>query len=217
MRPQSYGSSTTGVKKSAVTTTARSALIRTTAPSSPFSSPTSRSPVPVAAPEFTGPAGRPASTDSSSPAGILHAHPPPEAYWVSRRVVVVVTGLRYPRPAAAAHATAAQRAGPAVAGDEADRGAPLVNLPGCGDPGRGAPGPPTTVSGGGVSRLVTGAVLKTVVAEYLGQAGSIPVRLRQPYLSVRPTRGNLPAQRRFRPPICSRHRPRSGLCPISAP
>src|SRR4051795_11581414 len=37
---------------------------------------------------------------------------------------------------------------------------------------------------GGVSRLVTGAVLKTVVAEHLGQAGSIPVRLRQ--ASTRP-------------------------------
>src|SRR5690625_4397127 len=32
---------------------------------------------------------------------------------------------------------------------------------------------------GGVPRLVTGAVFKTVVAEQLGQAGSIPVRLRQ--------------------------------------
>jgi hypothetical protein len=39
--------------------------------------------------------------------------------------------------------------------------------------------PPTLVSGG-VPRLVTGAVFNTVVAEQLGQAGSIPVRLRQP-------------------------------------
>ena len=36
----------------------------------------------------------------------------------------------------------------------------------------------TRVGGGGVPRLVMGAVLKTVVAEHLGQAGSIPVRLR---------------------------------------
>lgn len=35
------------------------------------------------------------------------------------------------------------------------------------------------MGGGGVSRLVTGAVLKTVVTEDLGQAGSIPVRLRR--------------------------------------
>src|SRR6266702_2622825 len=42
-RPQSYGSSSTGVKKSAVATTARSPSIRTTAASSPSSSPTSRS------------------------------------------------------------------------------------------------------------------------------------------------------------------------------
>jgi hypothetical protein len=34
------------------------------------------------------------------------------------------------------------------------------------------------VGRGGVPRLVTGAVLKTVVAGYPGQAGSIPVRLR---------------------------------------
>ena len=34
-------------------------------------------------------------------------------------------------------------------------------------------------SGGGVPRLVTGTVFNTDVAEYLGQAGSIPVRLRQ--------------------------------------
>jgi L-seryl-tRNA(Ser) seleniumtransferase len=41
-----------------------------------------------------------------------------------------------------------------------------------------------SIVGGGVPRLVTGAVFKTVVAEQLGQAGSIPVRLRQdPYRS----------------------------------
>ena len=38
---------------------------------------------------------------------------------------------------------------------------------------------------GGVPRLVTGAVLKTVVAEHLGQAGSIPVRLRHGTRHVR--------------------------------
>jgi len=36
-----------------------------------------------------------------------------------------------------------------------------------------------TVAGGGVSGLVTGAVLKTVEAEALDLAGSIPVRLRE--------------------------------------
>src|SRR5690625_2940144 len=36
-----------------------------------------------------------------------------------------------------------------------------------------------TLTGGGVPRLVTGAVFKAVVVEQLGQAGSIPVRLRQ--------------------------------------
>ena len=76
MRPQSNGSSTTGVKKSAVLTTARPPSSRTTAASSPLSAPTSRS----------GPPGRstPARSVSSSPIGTLQAHPPPAAYCVIR-------------------------------------------------------------------------------------------------------------------------------------
>ena len=77
MAPKVYASSATGVKKSAVATTARSALIRTTAASSPCSTPMSRS--------GCGWAGMSRATaSSSSPGGILHAHPPPRAYWVSR-------------------------------------------------------------------------------------------------------------------------------------
>ena len=83
IRPQSYGSSTTGVKKSAVATIAVPPEMRTTAASSPPSSPTSRSgdrPWPDS----------PATMESSSPGGILQAQPPPCAYWVSRRSPVAV-------------------------------------------------------------------------------------------------------------------------------
>ena len=93
MRPQSNGSSTTGVKKSAVLITARPASSRTTAASSP-SSPTSRS----------GPPGRstPASSRSSSPIGTLQAHPPPAAYCVIRTVMgTTLTPPRIPSPAEA--------------------------------------------------------------------------------------------------------------------
>src|SRR5687767_12629574 len=48
-----------------------------------------------------------------------------------------------------------------------------------------APARPSRVGRGGVSRLVTGAVLKTVVTGHPGQAGSIPVRLRQQLLGRR--------------------------------
>src|SRR5919204_615711 len=58
IRPNVYASSTTGVKKSAVTTTARRGLSCTTAPSSPFSTPTSRS--------AAGPSGSSLATASSS-------------------------------------------------------------------------------------------------------------------------------------------------------
>src|SRR5215213_7832346 len=111
--------------------TARPPSMRTAAPSSPCSTPTSRSPP-------ARPPGRPARTRSSSPGGTLQAHPPPAAYWVRRRsevVAVMDNNLRPPRVTDA-------------------------------------------VRRGGVPRLVTGAVLKTVVAGYPGQAGSIPVRLR---------------------------------------
>ena len=78
IRPNVKASSTTGVKKSAVTTTANVGLTRTTAPSSPFSTPTIRS--------VPGPSGtRAASVSSNSPGGILHAQPPPRAYCVSRK------------------------------------------------------------------------------------------------------------------------------------
>jgi hypothetical protein len=69
----SGASSTTGVKKSAVATTALVGLIRTTAASSPCSTPIRTS------------SGRRsgislATASSSSPGGILHAQPPPRAY-----------------------------------------------------------------------------------------------------------------------------------------
>ncbi len=76
IRPKSYASSTTGVKKSTVLTIARFPSMRTTAASSPDSRPTSRSA------DVHG--DRPASRSSNSPGGILHAQPPPWAYWVSR-------------------------------------------------------------------------------------------------------------------------------------
>src|SRR4051812_33270952 len=57
---------------------------RTTAPSSPWSSPTRRSP-PASGRETS------ARIRSSSPGGTLQAQPPPAAYWVSRGVVEVVT------------------------------------------------------------------------------------------------------------------------------
>src|SRR3954447_25203994 len=82
MRPNVQASSTTGVKKSVVSTRPWPPAIRTTAASSPSSRPTTSSaagsigPLPVS----------PATTASSSPGGILHAQPPPCAYWVSRTV-----------------------------------------------------------------------------------------------------------------------------------
>ena len=69
---------------------------------------------------------------------------------------------------------------------------------------------------GGVSRLVTGTVLKTVVTEHLGQAGSIPVRLRQTCAAqpdLRRVRMSAPDRRRRRVPgpaqghAPHRHRP----------
>src|SRR3954468_9643765 len=87
IRPKSYASSTTAVKKSVVATTARSPSIRTTAASSPVPSPTSRSALVQGV--------RPATTSSSSPGGILHAQPPPCAYWVRRTVALVVMAALY--------------------------------------------------------------------------------------------------------------------------
>src|SRR5215468_5126826 len=82
IRPNVYASSTTGVKKSAVTTTAMSGRTRTTAPSSPCSTPTINS--------VPGPSGSSLATvSSSSPGGILQAQPPPRANWVSRTALCV--------------------------------------------------------------------------------------------------------------------------------
>ena len=76
IRPQSYASSTTGVKKSVVAISAVPPSMRTTAASSPLSSPTSSSPT-----GWRGAADpNPRTTSSSSPGGILHAQPPPRAY-----------------------------------------------------------------------------------------------------------------------------------------
>src|SRR5258707_1073770 len=84
IRPNVYASSTTGVKKSAVTTTAMAGPTRTTAPSSPCSTPTIRSvPRPSGASLLI--------VSSSSPGGILQAQPPPRAYWVSRKAPGSVT------------------------------------------------------------------------------------------------------------------------------
>ncbi len=83
IRPKVTASSTTGVKKSAVATTARSPEMRTTAASSPCSMPMSRSP-PLASGISR------ATASSSSPGGILQAQPPPWAYWVSRTPVTLV-------------------------------------------------------------------------------------------------------------------------------
>jgi hypothetical protein len=76
IRPQSYASSTTGVKNSVVAISAKPPSMRTAAASSPSSNPP------------TGSRGAalvsPRTTSSNSPGGILHAQPPPWAYWVSR-------------------------------------------------------------------------------------------------------------------------------------
>src|SRR5215211_3152747 len=98
IRPNVYASSTTGVKKSVVSTSPWPPAIRTTAASSPSSSPTTSSALGEAGPV----AVRPATTASSSPGGILQAQPPPWAYWVSRiagalaRTVVTRTNLGVP-------------------------------------------------------------------------------------------------------------------------
>src|SRR5664280_29731 len=152
MRPQAYASSTTGVKKSAVASTAIPPSMRTAAASSPSSRPTSRS--------CDGTPTRPRTISSSSPGGILQAHPPPWAYWVSRVVVrTVVTRRLY-----------------AERGLRGSRGhSPDV----CGRRVTGAQ-PEWVRWGVEVSgHLVVPPVFKTGEAEHLGLAGSIPVHLRQ--------------------------------------
>src|SRR6266568_127245 len=82
-RPQSRASSTIGVKKSVVSTSARSSSSRSTAASSPSAAPTSRSPLAPPSPWPTVDI-----SSSSAPSGSLQAQPAP---WESevRRIVPV--------------------------------------------------------------------------------------------------------------------------------
>ena len=85
IRPQSYGSSTIGVKKSVVSTSARSPSRRSTAASSPSAAPMSRSPAAGPGPGPVKPAGPiEANSSSSLASGSLHAHPAPGDSEVSR-------------------------------------------------------------------------------------------------------------------------------------
>ena len=132
----------------------------TAAASSPSSRPTSRSRDAIPT--------RPRTMSSSSPGGILQAHPPPWAYWVSR------SGASSP----SMYADLPQSA----AGHAARRPCAGTGLPGRRVTGpAGAPPQPdwvrwrVEVSG----HLVVPPVFKTGEAEHLGLAGSIPVHLRQ--------------------------------------
>src|SRR4051794_27474456 len=98
IRPNVYGSSTSGVKKSMVCTTASSSDTRHTAASSSVSFPT------MSCAEAT--CGIPASTSRSEPAGSLHAQPAPWESWV-RRTVSVAT-----RPVYASHERQGMRLAP---------------------------------------------------------------------------------------------------------
>ena len=82
IRPNVYGSSTSGVKKSIVCTTASSSEMRQTAASSRPVWPTRRS--------GASNAGSAASTSRSEPAGSLHAQPAPWESWVSRTAAVAI-------------------------------------------------------------------------------------------------------------------------------
>ncbi len=81
IRPQSAGSSTIGVKKSVVSTSARSSSRRSTAASSPSAAPMSRSP---AAGPIVGTSPMVANNASSLASGSLHAQPAPGDSEVSR-------------------------------------------------------------------------------------------------------------------------------------
>src|SRR6185503_8867585 len=83
IRPNVYGSSTSGVKKSIVCTTASSSEIRQTAASSRPSWPT------MSCADST--RGSPASTSRSDPAGSLHAQPAPCESSVRRTVSVAIS------------------------------------------------------------------------------------------------------------------------------
>ena len=82
IRPQSAGSSTIGVKKSVVSTSARSSSRRSTAASSPSAAPMSRSP--EAGPIAGTPSPMLANSASSLASGSLHAQPAPGDSDVSR-------------------------------------------------------------------------------------------------------------------------------------
>src|SRR3954452_11705365 len=81
--------------------------MRTTAASSPSSNPTTSSAFGDAGPVNV----RPATTDSSSPGGILQAQPPPWAYWVSRMAPILGPD---PRPAAVVAVHRLERVGTVV-------------------------------------------------------------------------------------------------------
>src|SRR6185312_13537776 len=83
IRPNVYGSSTSGVKKSIVCTTATSSEMRQTAASSRPSWPT------MSCADST--RGRPASTSRSEPAGSLQAQPAPWESSVKRTVSVAIS------------------------------------------------------------------------------------------------------------------------------
>src|SRR3954466_14825484 len=108
MRPHSNGSSTIGVKKSVVTTMARSWRSRYTAASSLVSRPTSRAGSRGASPR---PRTSP-STVRRSAGDSLHAQPAPCENAVSRTDSVVVTAPTLRRHAGSARADGADDAGP---------------------------------------------------------------------------------------------------------
>ena len=98
IRPQSAGSSTIGVKKSVVSTSARSSSRRNTAASSPSAAPMSRSPAAgLAAPPML------ANSASSLASGSLHAQPAPgdsevsRGAWVWSAVIFATVGDNQPR------------------------------------------------------------------------------------------------------------------------
>ena len=116
IRPQSAGSSTIGVKKSVVSTSARSSSRRSTAASSPSAAPMSRSPAAgaIAAPPMV------ANSASSLASGSLHAQPAPGDSevslgacvwaWVWSVVTFATVAARPGPPSRAARADADARA-----------------------------------------------------------------------------------------------------------
>src|SRR5918995_780982 len=118
IRPQSYGSSTMGVKKSVVTTRARSSRRRYTAASSAVSSPTSR----LASASVPTGASKPRTSPSTvrrSAGDSLHAQPAPCEKRVRRTGSVAVTHRWYDGRAGRLAGT--DRVHDAAAGDELHR------------------------------------------------------------------------------------------------